>query len=108
MIGEAHDNRDLPPSGLGQDLWGQSIHSGGYPFAQQYGQQPFGTQAFAPQQQFGQQPFGQQILAVLPALITQQAQQLYAIAQMCAQLTSGLGYQVGLPQAGQRPYPIGF
>ncbi len=128
-------------SGLGQDAWGQSIHPGGYPFAQQYGQ-PFGTQAslpqqyaqpqFVPQQPFGQQlfwqqqpygqqqpfgqqqpigqqqPYGQQILAVLPALIAQQAQQLYTIAQMCTQLAPGSGYQVGLPQAGQRPYLMGL
>jgi hypothetical protein len=125
-------------SGLGQDVWGQSIHPGGYPFAQQYGQ-PIGSQAFLPQQYgqqqfvpqqpsgqqqpFGQQlfwqqpfgqpqfvsqqPVGQQILAILPALFAQQAQQMYALAQVCAQLTSGSGYQVGLPQAGQRPYPMG-
>jgi hypothetical protein len=110
------------PSGLGQETWGQSMHPGAYPFAQPYGQQPFGTQPFGtpgfvpqqyPQQQFGQQPFGQQpfgqqILAVLPALIAQQAQQLYAIAQLCTQLASGSGYQVGVTQAGQRPYPMGF
>jgi hypothetical protein len=118
-------------SGLGQDAWGQSIHPGGHPFVQQYGQQPswapaflpqqYGQQQFLPQlygpqqfavQPFGQQPFGQQqygqqILAILPALIAQQAQQLYAIAQMCAQMVSGSGNQVGLPQAGQRPYPVG-
>jgi len=119
-------------SGLGQDAWGQSIHPSGYPLAQQYGQ-PFGTpvllpqqhvqQQFVPQPPFGQQlfwqqpfgqpqfvsqqPIGQQILAILPALFTQQAQQMYALAQMCTQLASGSSYHVGLPQAGQRPYPIG-
>jgi hypothetical protein len=138
MIGEVMTTATFHPSGLGQEAWGQSIHPGAYPFAQPYGQQPFGAQTFGPQtfgpqqqypqqqfgqqqfgqqpsgqqpfgqQPFGQQPFGQQILAVLPALIAQQAQQLYAIAQMCTQLASGAGYQVGLPQAGQRPYPMGF
>jgi hypothetical protein len=120
-------------TGLGQDAWGQSIHPGGYPLPQQYGQ-PFGAQGlltqqhqqqpFVQQQPFGQpqlfwqppfgqpqfvsqQPVGQQILAILPALFTQQAQQMYALAQMCTQLASGSGYQVGLPQAGQRPYPVG-
>jgi hypothetical protein len=112
-------------SGLGQDAWGQPIHPSGYPFAQQYGQ-PFGTQGLLPQQQFvPQQPFGQQlfwqppfgqpqfvsqqpvgqpILAILPALFTQQAQQMYALAQVCTQLASGLSHQVGL---GQRSYPMG-
>ena len=124
-------------TGLGQDAWGQSIHPGGYPFAQQYGQ-PFGAQGVLPQQQaqqpflpqqqswqpqfgqpqFGQQPSwqpqfvtqqpaGQQILAILPALFTQQAQQMYALAQICTQLASGSSYQLGLAQAGQRPYPLG-
>ena len=124
-------------TGLGQDAWGQPIHPSGHPFAQQYGQpfgtqgvlpQQQAQQPFLPQQQswqpqlgqpqFGQQPFGQlqfvsqqpagqQILAILPALFTQQAQQMYALAQICTQLTSGSGYQVGLPQAWQRPYPMG-
>jgi hypothetical protein len=130
-----------PATGLGQDVWSQSIQ-------QQYGQQPFGpigaqgfgmpsfqSQAFQPQpfqpqafqpQQGWQQPFGlpagQQILAVLPSLIAQQAQQLYAIAQVCAQLAPTQiyqspvpAYQFGLPQhqfglgqQGQRPYPMGY
>jgi hypothetical protein len=121
-----------PATGFGQDVWNQSI--------QQYGPQPFGPigvqgfgmpsfqpQAFQQQgwqQPFGQQqgwqqPFGlaagQQILAVLPALIAQQAQQLYAIAQVCSQLAPTSAYQFGLPanqfgpgQPGQRPYPIGY
>ena len=126
-----------PATGFGQDVWNQSI--------QQYGPQPFGpigvqglgTPSFQPQtfqpqtfqqqgwqQPFGQQqgwqqpfglPAGQQILAVLPALIAQQAQQLYAIAQVCSQLAPTSAYQVGLPpnqfgvgQPGQRPYPMGY
>lgn len=129
-----------PGTGLGQDVWSQAIQ-------QQYGQQPFGQQPFGPigvpgqgtqqftspvfqpqqpwQQPFGQ-PAGQQILAVLPALIAQQAQQLYAIAQVCAQLapvpTQQYGiqaHQFGLPQFGQgqqglpgqqgfRSYPMGY
>jgi len=110
-------------TGFGQEAWGQPIHQGGYPLPQQYGQ-PFGTQGVMPQQQFGQQPYwqqpfgqpqfvsqqqpaGQQILAILPALFVQQAQQLYALAQMCTQLTSGTSYQTGLSFAGQRPYPMG-
>jgi hypothetical protein len=88
----------LPGTGFGQDVWNQSI--------QQYGPQPFGPiggqgfgmpsmqpQAF--QQQGWQQPFGlqtgQQILSVLPGLIAQQAQQLYAIAQVCSQLATRSG-----------------
>jgi hypothetical protein len=133
-------------TGIGQEVWGQSVHPGGYAWAQQYGhpqhqfgqqqpfgpqqpwqqygpqqygpQQTFGQQQYGPQQTFGQQPFGQpqfvsqqptgqQILAILPALFAQQAQQMYALAQMCTQLTSGTGYQVGLAQTGQRPYPMG-
>jgi hypothetical protein len=109
-------------SGLGQEAWGQPIHPGGYTLPLQYGQ-PFGTQGlpqqqFVPQQPFwpqpfgqpqfvSQQPIGQQILAILPALFTQQAQQMYALAQICTQLASGSSYQMGLPQAGQRPYQMG-
>jgi hypothetical protein len=104
-------------SGLGQDVWGQPIHPSGYPSTQQYGQ-PFGIQGllpqqFVPQQPFGQpqfvsqQPIGQQILAILPALFTQQAQQMYALAQVCTQLASGSSHPVGLLQVGQRPYPMG-
>jgi len=103
-------------TGLGQEAWGQPIHQGGFTLPQQYGQ-PFGTQGAMPpywQQPFGQpqfvsqqQPAGQQVLAILPALFVQQAQQLYALAQMCTQLTSGTGYQAGLSFAGQRPYPMG-
>lgn len=108
-------------SGLGQDAWGQSTHPGYTPpqqFGQQpfwqpqFGQQPFGQPPFG-QQQFGQpqfvsqQPTGQQLLAILPALFTQQAQQMYALAQVCTQLASGSGYQMGMPQTGQRPYPMG-
>jgi hypothetical protein len=122
-IGEAMTTTTYHPgTGFGQDVWNQSI--------QQYGQQPFGPigvpgfgmpsmqpQAF--QQQGWQQPFGlpagQQILSVLPALIAQQAQQLYAIAQVCSQLAPASAYQSGLPQhqfglsqPGQRPYPTGY
>ncbi len=109
-------------TGLGQEAWGQPIHPGGYTLPQQYGFQPhqqfgqqpqFGLQQFWPQP-FGQpqfvsqqQPTGQQILAILPTLFAQQAQQMYALAQMCTQLASGSSYQVGLPQTGQRPYPMG-
>jgi hypothetical protein len=116
-----------PGTGFGQDVWNQSI--------QQYGPQPFGPQPFGPiggqgfgmpsmqpqalPQQGWQQPFGlqtgQQILSVLPGLIAQQAQQLYAIAQVCSQLAPGSAYQFGLPQnqfglsqPGQRPYPTGY
>jgi hypothetical protein len=75
-------------------------------------QPPFGQQLFLQQpvgqpQFVSQPPIGQQILAILPALFTQQAQQMYALAQMCTQLASGSSYPVALPQAGQRPYPIG-
>jgi hypothetical protein len=80
-------------TGLGQEAWGQPLHQGGFTLPQQYGSQ--------------QQPAGQQVLAILPALFVQQAQQLYALAQMCTQLTSGTGYQAGLSFAGQRPYPMG-
>lgn len=97
-------------SGLGQDAWGQSIHPGYTP--QQFGQQPFwqpqfGQQPFGQPQFVSQQPTGQQLLAILPALFTQQAQQMYALAQVCTQLASGSGYQPGMPQTGQRPYPMG-
>jgi len=95
-------------TGLGQEAWGQPIHPGGYTLPQQYGQQPYWQQPFGqPQFVSQQQPAGQQVLAILPALFVQQAQQLYALAQMCTQLTSGTGYQSGLSFAGQRPYPMG-
>jgi hypothetical protein len=142
-----------PTTGLGQDVWSQSIqaqpgsspqYGGAIPFAQPYGQQsfgPFGAQGFGVQpfqpqqfqpqqfqpqqfqpqqyasqqpwmQQASQQPFGSpagaQILTVLPALIAQQAQQLYSIAQMCAQQVPASAYQFGLAQPGQRQYPVGY
>jgi hypothetical protein len=74
---------------------------------QPFGQQLFWQQPFGQPQFVSQQPIGQQILAILPAVFAQQAQQMYALAQMCTQLASGSSHQVGLPQAGQRPYPMG-
>lgn len=124
---------------------GSPLYAGGQ-FAQAYAQQPFGpfgVQGFGAQQvqpqqyasaqpwtqqlaqpwtqQAGQQPFGSptgvQILMLLPALIAQQAQQLYAIAQLCAQQVPtpapqfipqfGLA-QSGLAQSGQRQYQMGY
>jgi UPF0755 protein len=74
-------------------------------FQQYASQQPWTQQAW--QQPFGS-PAGAQILTVLPALIAQQAQQLYSIAQMCAQLVPTSAYQFGLVQPGQRQYQIGY
>jgi hypothetical protein len=137
-----------PTTGLGQDVWSQSIqgqpgssplYGGGIPFAQPYGQQPFGPfgaqgfgvqqfqpqqfppQQFQPQQYASPQPWqqqgwqqafgsptGAQILTVLPALIAQQALQLYSIAQLCAQQVPASAYQFGLGQPGQRQYQMGY
>jgi hypothetical protein len=72
--------------------------------SQQFASQPW-TQAW--QQPFGSQT-GAQILTVLPALIAQQAQQLYAIAQLCAQQVAASGYQFGPAQQGQRQYQMGY
>jgi hypothetical protein len=111
-------------TGLGQEAWGQPIHPQyGFQPHQQFGQQPPWQQQFGQQtpwqQTFGQQPSwqpqfvsqqqpsGQQILAILPTLFAQQAQQLYALAQMCTQLVSGSSYQMGPSFAGQRPYSMG-